>query len=385
MSDEEYGTSALSTLLVDPRPATKVDLSRAVRDGRRARRRRQCGTAAGAVAAVAATAIGCAALVQAAGHPQPKPAPAPAPANKVTTADPTVPTSCSVAALPVGKTRAVSIVGGEPTGHWYVGTKNPTGPRTTGTVIWHDGKLVTDLGGRGEIRMFAVNSSGIAVGWDAMHPVYIRGGAEVTMKGGAQPKAINSSGVVVGEGDGGDTTKSYAARWSSPDAEPQRLPDIDGRRAEGAYVVADNGLVIGNSVDRSALMLWYPDGRTKAVPVPADAESPMFRPVAYRNGWIYVELFGVGVGYRYAPATGWQQLGGRKSTTTVVPGYAAGGNPQVFVGRQPFALPVPPGLPENAEFHITAMSDDARHIGGYTLGALSDPTFPSGPFVWSCE
>ncbi|WP_433380549.1 hypothetical protein ACQPZX_15505 [Actinoplanes sp. CA-142083] len=375
MNDEEYGTSALSTLQVDPRPATKVDLDRAVRDGRRTRRRRNWGTAAAAATVVAAVVIGGVTLVQRAGRPQEKPAPAPA-----APADPTVPTSCTATALPAGKTKSVSIVGGEPTGRWYVGTQNPMASRTTGTVIWHDGRLVTELAGRGEIRMFAVNSSGIAVGYDALHPVYIRDGVEVTMKGASQPKAINSSGVVVGEGNPADTSASFGARWSSPDAEPERLPDIDGRTAEGAYLVADDGLVIGNSADRGALLLWYPDGRTKAVSMPAGA--PMFHPVAYRNGWIYVELLGSG-GYRYAPATGvWQQLG---ENATVVPGNSASAHPQVFVGRQPFALPIPPGLPPNAAFDITAMSDDARHFGGYTLGIAADLTFPSGAFTWTCK
>ncbi|HEX5205714.1 MAG TPA: hypothetical protein VFW27_37770 [Actinoplanes sp.] len=79
---------------------------------------------------------------------------------------------------------------------------------------------------------------------------------------------------MVGDGNDGDTSASYGARWSSPDAEQERLPDIDRRRAEGAYVVGDDGLVIGNSTDRSTLLLWYPDGRTKAVPVPATPWEP---------------------------------------------------------------------------------------------------------------
>ncbi|WP_030438976.1 hypothetical protein [Actinoplanes subtropicus] len=373
MNDEEYGTSALTTLLVDPRPVTKVDLDQAVRDGRKIRRRRHWVAAAAVVALVAATAVGGTTMVRAARGPQPLPKPATTPVP----ADPTVPRSCTVGALPAGKTKSVSVVGGEPTGHWYVGTENPMALRTTGTVIWHDGRLVAELRGRDEIRMFAVNSAGVAVGWDKLHPVYIRDGVEVTMKGGAQPKAINSSGVVVGEGSPVDTRKSYAARWSSPDAEPQRLPDIGGRRAEGAYVVADNGLVIGNSSDRSALLLWYPDGRTKAVPVPSGA---MFHPVAYRNGWIYVEMLGLDGGYRYAPATGvWQKL------PSVVPATTSDDNPRIYAGPQSFALPIPPDLPAGAAFDITAMSDDARHIGGFTLASMADLAFPSGAFVWSCK
>ena len=46
--------------------------------------------------------------------------------------------------------------------------------------------------------------------------------------------------------------------------------------------------------------------------------------------------------------------------------------------------PIPPRLPENSALGITAMSDDGRHIGGFTLAAVSDLTYPSGAFVWTC-
>jgi hypothetical protein len=140
--------------------------------------------------------------------------------------------------------------------------------------------------------------------------------------------------------------------------------------------------VIGNSDNRDALMLWYADGRARSVPVPAG--SAMFHPVAFRNGWIYVLGMG-GSGSRYSPETGtWQQLG-PEGDALVVPSTSMSSEPKVFVGRQSFKLPLPPGLSKEAALSITAMSDDARRFAGYTLSSLADITFPSGAFIWTCR
>ncbi len=129
-------------------------------------------------------------------------------------------------------------------------------------------------------------------------------------------------------------------------------------------------------------MLWYADGRTRSVPVPAG--SALFHPVAFRNGWIYVSNMGGGSA-RYSPGTGtWQQLG-QAGGALVVPSTLMSSEPRVLVGRHSFKLPLPPGLTAEVAFSITAVIDDARHFAGYTLSGLTDRTFPSGAFIWTCR
>jgi hypothetical protein len=429
VKDEEYGALLLRPLAEEPGGVPRIDVARAMRDGRRMRGRRWWAGGSAVVAAVAAASVG-GALVTAQDKPDPK----------VLPPDPPVPTSCTASLLPIGRHPDADVAAGDPSGTWHTGVSEPNyhePPLFNSLLIWRNGKLVADAKVPAAGFMATdVNGSGVAIGFNdagADQPYAYRDGKFHKLAGGyGNPAAINDAGVIVGN-VGREPNKAVPVRWSSVDgaAEPLEIPA--GVRPTDIRVrdVAEDGSIIGE-IGRAGY-LWRPDGtggyivppkgsypRPSMSPVPRpsfavapgvarpsipeggvpvpDASSvafdPQFTPLSFSHGWIYGELLSeptMSLAYRYDPRSGtWQRLGDAGTMMAYSGnGLFAGNMAGAFVGQAVLPLP-PPGeaaSPREGEnsMSLTSISDDARTVAGTMISGRADPSHRDKPVIWRCR
>ena len=418
MTDDEYGVLLLRPLDVAPAGPPQIDVARAMREGRRMRRRRWA-FGGGFLAAFTAALVTGSLLI----------APA-TPRKPVLPPDPPLPKSCALAKLPTGKYSSVQMGGGDPTGRWLYGMTNPvvdTGPMRY--LIWHDGVPVGDVAIPGEqLDLRGINSSGVIVGQaqdnkKKIWPYAYRNGKFSRLKGGpGTAEGINDRGVIVGAL--GDLDKAVPVRWRSPDAEPERLPIPAGTHVVSTNLaVAPDGTIAGRVespghvrvlpsappyFEASPAFLWLPDGGVRELHPPPPAEDPTtpVSPLLFRSGWLYAQqqipvrsngIIAIArtLLLRYDPVSGvWQQLSdGKSRPAPQLPSSArsdfrfGSATPQIYVGPHALRLPLtqPIADPEVDYATVASVSDDVHTVTGDLVSGDNDPKQPFRPVSWHCE
>lgn len=387
MNDNDYGPLLLRPLAGEPSGPPRIDVPRAMREGRRMRRRRWWpGLAALLASLTAALVAGNLLLAPASTAPKPRPTLPP---------EPVVPAACAVSPLPDGGHRTVMVTAGDSTGRWHVGTAAPAAGDKGPMLIWHDGKLVAQIAPpNGNASLHDINSSGVAVGsndsdWDTYPFVYRNGKIERLKGGRGVASAINDAGEIVGTIG---VNNRHPVRWKSADAEPETLPMPPGATIQFVLDVAPDGWISGMYL--SDTYIWSPDGKVSKLAPPSP--DGIFRPgpESFGFGWLYGVSLRDGV-YRYEPRTGtWQHLTDADHKAQF-PGTGAGdaqvtGDDErsVFVGREVLRLGANPITSQRDKyfFEITAVSADAHVVAGYALSNQENPQAqPYRPFIWRCR
>ena len=392
MNEDEFGAVLLRPLDGEPAGPARIDVAKAMRDGRRMRRRRWWAWTP-ACAAVTATAVTGAVLATGQG---PRPGPDLPP-------EPPVPAGCTAAVLPMGAHSSAEVSGGDPTGTWLVGRSDPMTPEPAvphSVLVWRDGKLVADLRPPdAAVRLTDVNASGVAVGASDRgtdYPYVYRDGVLRKLAGGAgRAVAINDAGVIVGML--GPSGEERPVRWASADAQPTSLTPpadvpLDALRIED---LAEDGTIAASILMRG--YLWLPEGTGRFLDPPkSDGPARWFQPTAFRYGWLYGTVGtpdGSGLGarlstWRYELRTGtWQQLAADGMGTQIGGGNFASNDPAVYVGRSVLRLGAhaPSAAAGMDSFLIESVSADSRVVGGTAMSGRADPSKPGAPIMWRCR
>ncbi|MFI6067131.1 hypothetical protein ACIA47_18015 [Micromonospora sp. NPDC051227] len=249
-----------------PVPEPRVDLRRAVRDGRRRRRRRRVG---GIAALTVLAGVGVVGAVQAGGTAGP-PVPTP-PALAVSPAGsgsavPRPPLTCQASWLsqPIGGPVAVANRV-DPSGRHIVGDVG-TGQEDGRVVLWTDGRsVVLPAGAR---HAAAVNASGDVVGTDGdgtgwlyrngkLHFLATPPGYDAVLV-----HAVNGRGDIVGTARRFDDSH-HAVLWSTDQPQKYRLVGQPGSSATG---ITEDGTIVGTMGERP--YRWTPQGVGSALAVP---------------------------------------------------------------------------------------------------------------------
>jgi hypothetical protein len=249
-----------------PVPEPRVDVGRAVRDGRRRRQRRRVGGIAAVTVMAGLGVVGAVQLGGAASRPAPAtPDLAASPAGTVSTA-PGSPVTCEASWLPQPIGGPVAVANGvDPTGRYIVGDIG-TGQEDGRVVLWTDGQAGVLPAG----AQFAagVNAGGVVVGTnsDGTGWVYRDG----TLRFLATPPgydavlvhAVNGRGDIAGTAWGaGDS--HHAVLWSADRPQEYRLLGQPGSAATG---ITEDGTVVG-AMDQLPYR-WTPQGTGAALPLP---------------------------------------------------------------------------------------------------------------------
>ncbi|MEU8327584.1 hypothetical protein [Micromonospora sp. NPDC048839] len=251
-----------------PVPEPRVDLDRAIRDGKRRRRRRRIG---GVVTVIVLAGFGAVGAVQVGGVAD-EPAPVPpaiaasATASVSVSTEPARSLTCAVALLPQPTPGSVAVATGvDPTGRHIVGDIG-TGNEDGRVVLWTDGRAtVLPAAAR---HGAAVNAGGYVVGTngDGTGWVY-RGG---TLRFLTTPPgydavlvyAVNGRGDIAGTARKADDT-ARAVLWSVD--RPQQYRFL-GRVESAATGITEDGTVVGTMGDLPYRWTTQGTGAELAVP-----------------------------------------------------------------------------------------------------------------------
>jgi hypothetical protein len=417
--NEDEARRLLGPLAGDPPGPSRVDIPRAMAEGRRRRRTRFWATGT-AIAALTTTSLaGGTMAVGALNSPGPVPVPdvsfsarpVPIPRMSLTappSAKPSVPpvaglAGCTVTRLPTDGVDKAIVSGGDPSGRWLVGRLYPRDfdyPQ----VIWKDGRIATRFkmsGADGILR--DVNRSGQAVGSDFSgddQRAWIHTDGKLRrLKGGAgHAEAISDAGVIVG--GLGEGIRSAAARWDSPTTSPVRLKVPAGTTDSTAFDIDDDGTILGE-VTSSAIRtkgdqtgyLWLPDGTARPMPLPDvdGVRADLFWPESIRNGWVAGRsVIDSPDGsrrfawFRYRVATGTYErlpdeagMPDRVAANGWVLGTAS--EPRIYADGGVTKLP---RYKKGTEYQMASYSDDGLTAAGHMTG-VGD--IENQPLVWRCR
>jgi uncharacterized membrane protein len=408
----------LRTLDAEPPTPSRVDVERAIAEGRRRRARRGAGYA-GAATLTAIVVVG--ASVAAGGlftdtRPDVQPdagstgvASAP-PAYTIpgtpgwTAPSATAPTSCTLDRLPVPDDVPMALTSGaDPTGRWIVGRSYPKAGSYQ-AVIWHDG-TPTKVAMPGELEesLQDVNSTGTAVGWSfegtaedsGPVPYVYRDGEVSRLPGGerGQALAVNDIGAIAGDSGGAPVV------WPSATEEPTRLPLPAGVSTGGATAIDEDGTVVGNVNDERPYV-WFADGTHRELPLPTLDGAPASSGLVFsvRNGWATgLANTGSDTGVKGAEGTPtavrWNVRTGEvrvfdeldvRASTANAQGWQVGsdkqGNAVLMTDAGKVVLP---DLGTHGPLSVipSTLSDDGRVISGQA----DDTTGTIKAVVWRCE
>jgi uncharacterized membrane protein len=416
---EQYARQLLRPLGDSPSGPSRVDIARAVADGRRRQSRRRAAMLSG-LSVLVATVTAAAVLV---GRPDPDAGPVPA-HSTTGTAGPTPtgpngpppPTDCSVTRLPIlAGHRSSLVTGASRKGTYVVGATSPDeviglegdigGPGADRhPVIWH-GDDVTEVPMVGTWReLNDVNSSGVAVGvtsevWNREDyrlrstPWMYRDGTLSRLPGlsgypSVGVEAINDAGVMVGNGSD-PSRRSRPLIWRDPDRPPTPLPLPPGVSTGSVAGIENDGTVVGSVGDdkTARAYMWGPDGSGRALPTPHIAGRPAKYSIARAIAGAWV--LGSATNEDYETTTVlWNR---RRDSVTLRPGS------ELWLAVNPLGWTVGYGherrpvygwadgvvaLPEPAPGQDlgtgVAVSDDGKTIAGYLS---TEP----GAAVWQCR
>ncbi|MGC4813308.1 hypothetical protein ACLQ29_22505 [Micromonospora sp. DT228] len=249
-----------------PVPEPRVDLDRAIRDGRRRRQRRRAGAFATVTVLAGLGAVGAVQFGGVAGEPAPvPPALAVSPTVSVSTA-PARSLTCAASVLPRPTRGPVAVATGvDPTGRHIVGDIG-TGNEDGRVVLWTDGRaevLPAAAEHAGEVNAdgYVVGTNGDGTGW-----VY-RGGtlSFLTTPPGYDAvlvHAVNGRGDIVGTARGANDSHR-AVLWSVNRPKQYRFLGRPGSTATG---ITENGTVVGTMDD--VPYRWTPQGAGAALALP---------------------------------------------------------------------------------------------------------------------
>ncbi|MGW4500504.1 hypothetical protein ACWENR_18055 [Micromonospora sp. NPDC004336] len=372
-----------------PVPEPRVDVGRAVADGRRSRRRRRVG---GLTAMTVLAGLGVVGAVQL-GGPAGRPAPAApalaASAAGTASAAPVPSVTCEASWLPQPIDGPVAVANDvDPTGRYVIGEIG-TGQEDGRVVLWTDGKAhVLPVGAR---HAAAVNADGTVIGTngDGTGWVYRNGKLRFL----ATPPgyrtvlvhAVNGRGDIAGTATGaGDA--HHAVLWSADRPQEHRLLGRPGSAATG---ITEDGTVVGTMGQLP--YRWTPQGTGAALALPDG--HPRASVESAHGEW----AIGMVPGDRQGGAV--QMLPVRWNLTTGAvslppfPGVAAvAGNGDLLVGGKEPLVVAPDGtsrkLPGRPDVRATG-------AGTYTANGISDDGLTvvgavyenqvHRPLVWHCR
>ena len=404
LDDDRYAAALLRPLAGEPSGPSRIDVARAMAEGRRRRRSRWWASGAAVVALTATTAAGGTLAFSAVGRPSPEPRPVATPAPSVTAAAPPArPRDCRVTRLPTGGVEKALVTGGDPSGRWVVGRSYPTlgAGAARPLLIWKDGAIAETVRIGGSDQSFEdINSRGVAVGLtfepDARPYAYSNGKVSQLKGGEGVAMAVNDAGVAVGSL--GPVYEGMPARWDSLTAQPRKLPVPAGTESGEAVDIDEAGNILGTIAAKGkekSGYLWLTDGTHRRMPLPDvdGTKATMFWPESIRNGWVvgrsvidterersfaYFRYRIETARYERLPmrsgmpdgvaANGWiigtaqrPVITSEGNVTTMLPGYAKA------KGRQ--------------DYLVESFSDDGLTAAGYSSGeGLSNH-----PLLWRCR
>ncbi|MCO1597483.1 hypothetical protein M8C17_20230 [Micromonospora sp. RHAY321] len=370
-------------------PEPKVDVGRAVRDGRRRRQRRRVGGIAAVTVMAGLGVLGAAQLGGAASRPAPvPPALAASPQGTVTAAPPS-PVTCEASWLPQPISGPVAVANAvDPTGRYIVGDIG-TGQEDGRVVLWTDGRAgVLPATAR---HAAAVNAGGIVVGTngDGTGWVYRDG----KLRSLATPRgyqavlvhAINGRGDIAGTARGaGDS--HHAVLWSANRPQEYRLVGQPGSAATG---ITEDGTIVGTT-DQLPYR-WTPQGAGAALAVPDG--YPRASVDSAHGDWAIGMVPGAqqGGSVQMLPVR-WNLTTGAVSLLPFSGATGIAGNGDLLVGDGSPLVVAPDGtsrrLPGRSEVRAT-------EAGTYTANGISDDGLTVvgavyekqvyRPLVWHCR
>ncbi|MCW6010950.1 hypothetical protein K1W54_41345 [Micromonospora sp. CPCC 205371] len=406
-SEERYGVAVLRALDVEPTTASRVDVSRAVSDGRRRRLIRRWARIGGC-AAVTAVAVASVPLVAGALRGEDPTvgdsiAATPPPATQPAV---TPPTACTVSRLPIPGGHPMALVtGADPTGRLLLGRAYPEGNKGRyPVVIWENGVPRTvDVPGADQALRDA-NTAGVAVGsgWGDAGPVpYVYRDGKVSVLPGVptgEAVAINEAGVIIGQSSG--SPDSAPVVWRSATEPATYLPMPSGWTGN-VVAVGEDGSVLallraaGRKVPQA--YLWGPDGRGRTLPKPS--ENEYFRPYSIQRNLAYgvaysEEAFAMGGRDRSATPVRLDLTTGQYTRLPDVPmipsdangsGWLVGSNERgqaaMSAGKGMITLPDLDNHKSSTANIASTVSEDGRIVAGQA----DDANEVIQPVVWNCQ
>jgi hypothetical protein len=402
--DDQDAVTLLSPLAGEPSGPSRIDVARALAEGRRRRRTRWWASGIAVVAVTATTAAGGTLAFSALGRPTPappRPTTAPSPSVAVA-APPAGPKDCKVTRLPTGGIEKSLVTGGDSSGRWQVGRLYPPGRKEIRPlVVWRDGEIADQVEAGGSDDSFTdINTRGQAVGFGFrpdVQPYAYRDGRIRPLAGGTgTATAINDAGVVVGTQ--GPLYEGRPVRWPSTTARPEQLPLPSGAEFGAAEDIDEAGNVVGTVTSGSqdgTGYLWLADGSVRRMPMPEvdGRKADMFWPAAIRNGWVVgrsvvdTENSRSFVSYRYRIATNrYEELAAASGMPARVAanGWVLGESerPVVTTGAgRTTKLPKYQKLTGAQDYIVESFSDDGLVAAGYSVG----PEAENQPLLWRCR
>ncbi|SCL58519.1 hypothetical protein GA0070606_2947 [Micromonospora citrea] len=372
-----------------PVPEPRVDVGRAVRDGRRTRQRRRVG---GITAVTMLAGLGVVGAVQL-GGPADRPAPAApalaASAAGTASAAPVSPVTCEASWLPQPIDGPVAVANGvDPTGRYVVGEIG-TGQEDGRVVLWTDGKArVLPAGAR---HAAAVNAGGVVVGTDGDGTgwVYRNGRLRfLATPPGYQTvlvHAVNGRGDIAGTATGaGDA--HHAVLWSADRPQEHRLVGQPGSAATG---ITEDGTIVG--VMGRLPYRWTPQGAGAALAVPDG--YPRASVESAHGEWAVGMVPGAEQGgtVQMLPVR-WNLKTGAVSLLPFPGATAIAGNGDLLVNsKEPLVV-----APDGTSRQLPGRPDvQATEAGTYTANGISDDGLTvvgavyenqvHRPLVWRCH
>ncbi|MFC3499522.1 hypothetical protein ACFOOK_00715 [Micromonospora krabiensis] len=372
-----------------PVPEPRVDVARAVRDGRRRRRRRRLGGLTAVTVMAGVGAVGLVHLDDATSRTAPvAPAFAESPAGAASTAPPSSVT-CEASWLPRPIAGPVAVANSvDPSGRYVVGDIG-TGQEDGRVVLWSDGQAaVLPAGARHAAAVNArgdvVGTSGDGTGW-----VYRNGKVRIlaTPPGyhAVLVSAVNGRGDIAGTARAaGDVHR--AVLWSADHPQEYRLVGPPGSAATG---ITDDGTVVGAMGELP--YRWTPQGTGTTLELPDG--HPRASVQSARGDWAIGMVPGAqqGGAVQMLPVR-WNLTTGAVSLLPFpgVAGVAATGDLLVGDGAPLVVAPDGtsrrlPGRPdvratEAGTYLANGISDDGLTV----VGAVSEKQ-AYRPLVWRCQ
>jgi uncharacterized membrane protein len=393
----------LRPLDTEPRSPSTVDVRPAISTARRKQVFRNAGYAGAATLTAAAAVVG-GVLINSPGTSTPtQPA---ATKAAITAAAAKAPETCTVEQLSApGGAPSALIFGADPAGKYFVGSDRPVVGGKQG-AIWHDGVATeVPLPGNSDKLLTDVNASGTAVGWSyatASTPVpYVYSGGKVSQLPGVQngqALAINSRGQIVG------VAADEPVLWKSATAEPTPLPLPAGAESGQASDIDEDGTVIG-TVDNKVPYVWLPNGTHHALKLPdLDGKPAEGRATHIRDGWVTGNANDAGGGKAAGLKTKtegkskvvrWNLRSGQVQIVDAIDkmadainaqgwqtGIAKQGGATLYAGNTEVVLPGLAPNPQDHYAHIAnTLSDDGRTVAGQS----NDANGVIQAVVWHCK
>lgn len=402
---EEPAVRLLRPLRDEPEGPARIDVPRAMADGRRRRMLRRWSGGVALVALTSITAGGGTLAVSALRDGTPLPAPTavtPVTSAAIAAAPPApaAPAGCQVSRLPTDGVKKALVTAGDPSGRYLAGRVYRS---SVGTVIWKDGKILARPQLRGDDPTINdITRAGVAVGSAFVgerQQAYVFRAGKVAELDGRQTEAlgINEAGVIVGSV--GEVLHTVPARWSAADAPLARLPLPPGYIEGAAAAVAENGTVAGNisqgGTDVPTAYLWSPDGTGHLMPLPTvdGVQATAFWVESINDEWVAgraVFVEGADGPRRFRPMR--YRIADRSHQSLPVHGYPAllADTGRILVGQDDGPVVVSgsevtelPRYGRLKEYVISSLSADGRVAAGYTTD--SDATgVGNEPLVWTC-